>query len=116
MPHVLVREMHVDGFRVDLASVLARRHGRASRSRIRPWCHARARGDTRGTRLIAEAWDAAGSIRSAAGPAFAGRVERRYRDAVATVPARRARPSREIATRIAGSSDLYAAAGKRPDE
>jgi len=108
-----VLEMHVDGFRFDLASILRRDQkgelmpGRSLVDVIEQdpvLCH---------TKIIAEAWD----IQSNQVGAFPGRwaewnsyfrddVRRFCRGEPGTVPA--------LATRIGGSSDLYQGSGRRP--
>jgi isoamylase len=110
-----VSEMHVDGFRFDLATTLAREHGDFNRlaaffdivaqdpviSRIK---------------LIAEPWDVGQADSYSVGrfPVLWREWNGRYRDTVrdfwrgcdGTLP--------DFATRIAGSSDLYGATGHRP--
>jgi isoamylase len=110
-----VREMHVDGFRLDLASALAR--GEDGRPLAYPpvlasmeFAEALA-----GTQLIAEAWDAAGLYQVGSFPGFRwAEWNGRYRDVVRRFL--RGEPGHlgEVATRIAGSSDMYAPANKTP--
>jgi glycogen operon protein len=110
-----VREMHVDGFRFDLASVLARGEDGA------PLWHAPTPwniefSDTLAyTKLIAEAWDAGGLYQVGGFPGYRwAEWNGRYRDVVR----RFVRGDRglvgELATRLAGSSDLYASVGRLP--
>jgi len=110
-----VVEMHVDGFRFDLASILGRdQHGNIIEN---PPLVERIAEDPilRHTKLIAEAWDAAGAYQVGSFPG--GRWSEwngRYRD-----DARRfwrAEPSSRnaLAYRITGSSDLYQAGGRLP--
>jgi glycogen operon protein len=109
------REMHVDGFRLDLASVLSR--GEDGRPLAYPPAlasieFAEALGSTH---LIAEAWDAAGLYQVGSFPGFRwAEWNGRYRDTVRRFL--RGEPGHlgEIATRIAGSSDMYAPASKTP--
>jgi glycogen operon protein len=108
-------EMHVDGFRFDLAGVLSRdeagnplRHAPV----IAAIEHAPGLADVH---LIAEAWDAGGLYQVGSFPGFRwAEWNDRYRDAVRRFL--RGDPGHlgELATRIAGSSDLYAWAGKLP--
>ncbi len=111
-----VAEMHVDGFRFDLASVFARdKKGEVLSNPPVVECIAE---DPvlAGTKIIAEAWDAAG-LYQVGGFSSSSRWAEwngRYRDDVrsficgypGTVP--------DLATRIAGSSDLYQESGRKP--
>ena len=124
-PHVLklvtdslrywVEEMHVDGFRFDLASALAREHQEVDHqgsfldimhqdpvlSRVK---------------LIAEPWDL-GERGYQVGNFPAGWSEwnGRYRDAVRSYWRGDPGLIGEIASRMSGSSDLYQAGGRRPN-
>jgi isoamylase len=113
--HYWVIEMHVDGFRFDLGSVL----GRDEKGRFleNPPVLERIAEDPilRQTKIIAEAWDAAGAYQVGSFPG--GRWAEwndRYRDDVrsfwrgdpGTVP--------RLATRLTGSSDLYLRDGRKP--
>lgn len=111
-----VEEMHVDGFRFDLATSLLR--------------------DSRGVnmqadllqmiqqdpvlsrvKLIAEPWDLGpGGYRLGAFPAPWREWNDRYRDAVRRFFCNQAPVSGEFATRVAGSSDLFAAGHRTPSE
>jgi len=109
-----VREMHVDGFRFDLASVLSRgQEGEplAEAPVISSIEFAEALGETH---LIAEAWDAVGFYQVGSFPGYRwAEWNGRYRDAVRRFL--RGDPGiGEVATRIAGSSDMYAPAHKTP--
>jgi glycogen operon protein len=110
-----VREMHVDGFRFDLASVLAR--GLDGEPTAEPPVvatieFAEALADTR---LIAEAWDATGYYQVGNWPGFRwAEWNGRYRDTLRRFLRSEGGHLGEVATRIAGSSDLYALAGKGP--
>jgi glycogen operon protein len=110
-----VVEMHVDGFRFDLAGVLSRDE------QGKPLAHApviaaiELAPELERTHLIAEAWDAGGLYQVGSFPGFRWTEwNDRYRDAVRRFL--RGEPGHlgELATRIAGSSDLYAWAGKTP--
>jgi glycogen operon protein len=109
------REMHVDGFRVDLASALAR--GEDGEPLDKPpllWSIELAE-PLAATRLIAEAWDATGFYQVGSFPGYRwAEWNGRYRDAVRRFLRGDAGLIGELATRIAGSSDLYQAAGKAP--
>ena len=109
-----VVEMHVDGFRFDLASALARElydvdklgsffdiiHQDPVLSQVK---------------LIAEPWDLGeGGYQVGNFPAGWTEWNGRYRDACAASGAATAGRCRELASRLAGSSDLYAQGGRRP--
>lgn len=110
-----VREMHVDGFRFDLASALARdSDGRPLANPPVLWGIELS--DTlAATKIIAEAWDAAGLYQVGSFPGYRWMEwNGRYRDSVR----RFVRGDRglvpEIATRLSGSSDLYEANLRKP--
>ncbi len=110
-----VREMHVDGFRFDLASVLARGEDG------RPMYHAPVLWNIEfsevlaHTRLIAEAWDAAGLYQVGDFPGFRwAEWNGRYRDSLRRFVRGDAGLLGEVASRLAGSSDLYAGSGRLP--
>jgi glycogen operon protein len=111
-----VIEMHVDGFRFDLASVL----GRDERGQLMPNAPLLERiaenPILRETKLIAEAWDVGGGyeVGSFSTPRWA-EWNGRYRDDI-----RRFWRGDEgmlglFASRICGSSDVYSNAGKGPE-
>jgi isoamylase len=110
-----VREMHVDGFRFDLASALARGdHGVPMANPPVLWgielsdvlAH---------TRIIAEAWDAAGLYQVGSFPGYRwSEWNGRYRDVIRRFVRGDAGIIGEVATRLAGSSDLYRPAGRLP--
>jgi glycogen operon protein len=107
-------ELGVDGFRLDLASVLGRPRG-GSFTPDAPLLTAIAADPLLRTRkLIAEPWDATpDGYRIGGFPAEFSEWNGRYRDVVRDfwrgVPG-----VSELASRLAGSSDLYAASGRRP--
>ncbi|MEZ5318289.1 MAG: glycogen debranching protein GlgX [Vicinamibacterales bacterium] len=109
-----VLEMHVDGFRFDLASALARElfevdklgaffdviHQDPVISQVK---------------LIAEPWDLGqGGYQVGNFPVLWTEWNGRYRDAVRRFWRGDAGQVSELATRLAGSSDLYAQSGRRP--
>ncbi|MCY4484693.1 MAG: glycogen debranching protein GlgX [Spirochaetaceae bacterium] len=112
--HYWVVEMHVDGFRFDLASVLGRdRSGNLSANT--PILEQIGEDPVlRDTKIIAEAWDAAGAYQVGKFPGdrwaelndrFRNDVRRFWRgDGTAAA----------LATRLAGSADLYQGNGRRP--
>jgi isoamylase len=107
-----VEEMHVDGFRFDLASVLGRSHGAYRRaagffdvvsqdpvlSRVK---------------LIAEPWDLA-TYEVGNFPVDWSEWNGKFRDVVRKFEKGDAGCIPELATRLAGSSDLYADDGRHP--
>jgi glycogen operon protein len=110
-----VTEMHVDGFRFDLASVLAR--GQTGELlQDPPLLEAIAEDPVlRHAKIIAEAWDAAGAYQ--VGWFYGGRWcewNDRYRDDVRRFWRGERGMSAAFATRISGSSDLYSAGGRKP--
>jgi isoamylase len=103
-----VREMHVDGFRFDLASALARdEDGQPLHNPPLLWDIELSDVLAR-TKIIAEAWDAAGLYQVGAFPGYRWMEwNGRYRDSLRCFV--RGDPGNigEVASRIAGSSDLY---------
>lgn len=111
-----VRQMQVDGFRFDLASVLSRdRAGRLMSDP--PLLEAIAEDPVlRDTKIIAEAWDAAGAYQVGSFPG--GRWAEwngRFRDEVRQFWRGDEGRSGALATRLCGSSDLYQHSGRRPN-
>jgi len=109
-----VQEMHVDGFRFDLASTLARELYEVDRlgaffdiihqdpvlSQVK---------------LIAEPWDlGAGGYQVGNFPVLWTEWNGKYRDAMRAFWKGEDRGVAELATRIAGSNDLYERSGRRP--
>jgi glycogen operon protein len=110
-----VDELHVDGFRFDLASVLTRDPSGAL-MRYPPVVALAELADELGdTKLIAEAWDAGGLYQVGS---FPGRRwsewNGRFRDDVRRFVRGDPGIVGAVATRIAGSSDLYAWSGRSP--
>jgi isoamylase len=111
-----VRDMHVDGFRLDLASVLARGEDGEPLARPPVLASLELAPLLEDTHLIAEPWDAAGLYQVGSFPAMRfAEWNGRYRDTIRRFL--RGNPGQlgEVATRIAGSSDLYAPAHKTPE-
>ena len=110
-----VMEMHVDGFRFDLASVLGRdRHGHVLADA--PLLERIAEDPIlRDAKLIAEAWDAAGAyqVGSFSHSRWA-EWNGRFRDDVRRFWRGDEGMLGRFASRICGSSDLYHASGKGP--
>lgn len=111
-----VMEMHVDGFRFDLASVLGRdRYGHVLADA--PLLERIAEDPIlRDTKLIAEAWDASGAYQVGS---FADRRwaewNGRFRDDVRHFWRGDDDSMGRFASRIAGSSDIYYCSGKGPE-
>jgi glycogen operon protein len=111
-----VAEMHVDGLRFDLASVLGRdRHGNVL---VEPPIveNIAEDGVLQDTKLIAEPWDAAGLYMVGNFP-FGRRWSEwngRYRDDVRRFWRGEEGMAGALATRLCGSADLYEASGRRP--
>jgi glycogen operon protein len=110
-----VREMHVDGFRFDLASVLARGEDG------KPMYHAPVLWNIEfsealaHTRIIAEAWDAGGLYQVGDFPGYRwAEWNGRYRDSIRRFVRGDGGLIGEVASRISGSSDLYAGGGRLP--
>ena len=110
-----VLEMHVDGFRFDLASVLGRdQDGNVLENP--PILESISENPIlRDTKIIAEAWDAAGlyQVGSFPGERWA-EWNGKYRDDVRAFWRGDDNCVSRLATRISGSADLYEHAGKRP--
>ena len=110
-----VREFHVDGFRFDLASIMARGEDGA------PMYHAPVVWNIEfsdilaHTRLIAEAWDAGGLYQVGGFPGYRwAEWNGRYRDLVRQFVRGDRGLIAEFATRLTGSSDLYQSSGRLP--
>jgi glycogen operon protein len=114
--HYWVTEMHVDGFRFDLASILGR--GRDGGVLANPPLLEQIAGDPvlAGTKLIAEAWDAAGLYQVGSFPAWGRWAEwnGRFRDDIRRFVKGDAGMVPALATRLAGSADLYQDSGRQP--
>jgi len=106
--HYWVQEMHVDGFRFDLASVLARDEwGQPMRSPPILW-DIESDPVLAGTKIIAEAWDAAGlyQVGTFIGHRWA-EWNARYRDDVRRFIRGDNGVVEDFAARIIGSPDIY---------
>ena len=125
--HPIVREMifhclrhwvhnyHIDGFRFDLASILSRdRHGRLVPNP--PLVEMIAEDPLLAdTKIIAEAWDAAGAYQVGSfGDLRWAEWNGRYRDDVRRFWRGDSGTTGALATRLAGSSDLYESSGRHP--
>ncbi|MDR1836037.1 MAG: glycogen debranching protein GlgX [Treponema sp.] len=110
-----VMEMHVDGFRFDLGSILGRdQNGRIMENP--PTLEQIAEDPVlNSTKIIAEAWDAGGAYQVGWFPG--GRWAEwndKYRDDIRRFWRGDPKETRHLATRIAGSSDLYLRDGRKP--
>jgi isoamylase len=111
-----VTEMHIDGFRFDLASIL----GRDQQGNVLPnppMIEVIGQDPVlRDTKMIAEAWDAAGlyQVGSFSTDARWGEWNGRFRDDVRSFMVGNDNTVTQLATRIAGSSDLYQASNRGP--
>jgi glycogen operon protein len=110
-----VREMHVDGFRFDLASALAR-DGSGQPMEHPPVLWGIELSDTlAATKIIAEAWDAAGLYQVGSFPGYRWMEwNGRYRDTLRRFVRGDPGLVPEVATRLSGSSDLYGANLRQP--
>jgi glycogen operon protein len=108
-------QMGVDGFRFDLASVFARdQRGELMADPPLPWAIESSRSLARSP-MIAEAWDAVGLYHVGAFPGMAwSEWNGRYRDVVRRFVRGDPGLMGEVATRIAGSADLYKDDGRLP--
>ncbi len=109
-----VIEMHIDGFRFDLASIL----GRDENGNIlsNPPLIERIEADPilRHTKIIAEAWDAGGAYQVGHFPGRWAEWNGHYRDDVRLFWRGEKNMSGHLATRLTGSSDLYANGDRTP--
>jgi glycogen operon protein len=108
-----VAEYHVDGFRFDLASILGRDQDGIPLNNP-PLVEALAADPVLGTtKLIAEAWDAAGLYQVGSFPAYGRWAEwnGRFRDCVRKFLKGDPEQAVEMAVRVTGSADLYPTRG-----
>lgn len=111
-----VTEMHIDGFRFDLASIL----GRDQQGNVLanpPMIEVIGEDAVlRDTKMIAEAWDAAGlyQVGTFSSDSRWAEWNGRFRDDVRAFMAGHDNTVSHLATRIAGSSDLYQSSGRSP--
>jgi glycogen operon protein len=109
-----VTEMHVDGFRFDLAPALARElHDVSLLSPFLDVIHQDP--VISQVKLIAEPWDVGeGGYQVGNFPVLWAEWNGRYRDTVRRYWKGDAGPRRELASRLCGSPDLYKSSGKTP--
>jgi glycogen operon protein len=111
-----VTEMHVDGFRFDLASILGRGQD-GSVLKNPPLLESMAYDPVlANTKLIAEAWDAAGLYQVGTFPSWGRWAEWNgiYRDDVRKFVRGDAGMTSALATRLLGSPDLYETSAREP--
>jgi glycogen operon protein len=110
-----VRDMHVDGFRFDLASALARgEDGEVLHDPPVLWGIELSKQLAK-TKLIAEAWDAAGLYQVGSFPGYRwAEWNGIYRDVIRKFIRGDKGLIAEVATRLCGSSDLYEHQGRLP--
>lgn len=110
-----VREMHVDGFRFDEGSILSR--GEDGAPMIHPpvvW-HIELSEELADTKVFAEAWDAAGLYQIGYFPGYRwAEWNGRYRDDMRKFVKGDGGLISAVASRIAGSSDIYQSSGHLP--
>jgi glycogen operon protein len=110
-----VRQMHVDGFRFDLASALARGEDGNPQYHAPFLWHTELSPPLSRAHIIAEAWDAAGLYQVGDFPGFRwAEWNGLYRDVIRAFVRGDPGMVTEVATRIAGSSDLYEPRGRLP--
>jgi isoamylase len=109
-----VEEMHVDGFRFDLATVLAR-EGNGFNEHSAFFKSLRAEPSLAYVKLIAEPWDVGwGGYQLGRFPPGWAEWNDRYRDTVRSFWRRDAGKIGELAERFAGSSDVFRHNGRKP--
>ncbi|MHB8709560.1 MAG: glycogen debranching protein GlgX [Desulfuromonadales bacterium] len=111
-----VTEMHVDGFRFDLASILSRGPDGVPLANPPLIEQLAANPVLADAKLIAEAWDAAGLYQVGTFPNFGRWAEwnGKFRDDLRRFVRGDAGMVPHLATRLAGSSDLYQEDGRAP--
>ena len=110
-----VREMHVDGFRFDEASVLSRGEDGAPLQYPPVLWDIELNDELADAKVIAEAWDAAGLYQIGHFPGYRwGEWNGRYRDDIRRFVKGDAGIIGAVAARLAGSADLYQWRGHLP--
>jgi glycogen operon protein len=110
-----VQEMHVDGFRFDLASTLARSGGHAFDRNGAFLSAVRQDPVVSQVKLIAEPWDVAeGGYQLGNFPPGWAEWNDKYRDAVRSYWKGEGGVIGEVASRLSGSSDIFQHAGRGP--
>lgn len=110
-----VREMHVDGFRFDEGTILARGLDGAPMANPAVLWHIETSGTLADTKMIAEAWDAGGLYQIGYFPGYRyAEWNGRYRDDVRKFVKGDPGMVGAIANRLAGSADIYEHSGRAP--
>lgn len=113
-----VLEMHVDGFRFDLASIMTRDENGYLMQNCPLTSRISEDSVLRNTKIIAEPWDCAGGYQIGGFPGGSNNRwcewNDRYRDGIRRFIRGDDGLATEAATRIAGSSDLYTISGRNP--
>jgi len=111
-----VKEMHVDGFRFDEGSILSRGENGASMAHAPVIWNIELMETFADTKLIAEAWDAGGLYQVGSFPGYRwAEWNGKYRDAARKFVKGDSGMIGEIASRIAGSADIYQPTGHSPE-
>ncbi len=113
--HYWAHDMHVDGFRFDLASAMARGEDGTPEHHAPVLWAVELSPELGRAHIIAEAWDAAGLYQVGDFPGFRwAEWNGHYRDVVRAFVRGDPGVIQHVATRIAGSSDLYEQRGRLP--
>jgi glycogen operon protein len=110
-----VREMHVDGFRFDEGSILARGQDGVPLAYPPVVWSIELSGELLDTKIVAEAWDAAGLYQIGYFPGYRwAEWNGRYRDDIRRFVKGDAGLISAVAARLAGSADIYEPSGHLP--
>lgn len=110
-----VRDMHVDGFRLDEGAVLSRNHHGTPETYPRVLWDIELSDTLAETKLIAEAWDAAGLYELGSFPGFRwSEWNGRYRDELRRFIRGELGLVGNVAQRLSGSADLYQNTNEQP--
>jgi glycogen operon protein len=113
--HYWAHDMHVDGFRFDLASAMARGEDGNPQYHAPVLWSIELSPELGRAHIIAEAWDAAGLYQVGDFPGFRwAEWNGHYRDVLRAFVRGDGGLIGDVATRISGSSDLYQSRGRRP--
>ena len=112
-----VTEYHIDGFRFDLASAMTRRHGDGAPMEAPPVIRDISKDPVLSKcKLIAEPWDCGGLYQVGSCPNWDRWAEwnGKWRDCVRRFVRGDPGQKKELATRMAGSADMYAVNQRKP--